>query len=66
MSRTVCDHLIEEGKFCEICDALGKAHHAIHTKDILYAAWSRVADTPIMKSMHSDARRIILLAILGE
>ena len=54
------------GDECPTCAALAEAHHAIHSKDILYAAWSRVADTPIVKSMHSDARRIILLAILGE
>ena len=66
MSRTVCDHLIEEGKFCEVCDALGKAQHAIHVKSILYEAWGRVADLPIIKSMHPSTRSTILRAIVGE
>ncbi len=65
MSRTVCDHLIEEGKFCEVCDALGKAQHAIHVQSILHEAWGRVRALPIIKSMHIQTKEAIFRAICG-
>lgn len=65
MSRSVCDHLIEEGKFCEVCDALGKAQHAIHVNQILHEAWGRAKVLPIIKSMSPGTRLLIARAILG-
>jgi hypothetical protein len=50
---------------CEICDLLAKANYSIHIHTILLEAWARVREVPIVKSMHPDAKFLILNAIVA-
>ena len=65
VSRTICQHGRLEDSDCPICEALAKAHHAIHVQYLLGEAWDRVAEVPVVKSMHPETREKIRRALMG-